>query len=279
MRQQPTLLSIAGSDPSGGAGVQRDLTVFHDLKFRPLSVITALTAQNEKSFFSLNPVSPEILEDQLLAVETQKISGIKIGMLGTAAIVEKLVSWLKNWNGSTGSPCPDRSKMDTLSLSKGEIPIVLDTIFHSTTGGILLDDEGIALLQESLMPLATVVTPNLSEASRLINHPVTNLKEMKKAGEMILWSMKRGAEEEKEQAVLIKGGHLDGAPTDLLFDGKKFVTIKGKRLPGSLHGSGCLLSSALTANLASGFSFEESARRARRYLNRFFSCTPSSSGL
>ncbi|MDO8462531.1 MAG: hydroxymethylpyrimidine/phosphomethylpyrimidine kinase [Deltaproteobacteria bacterium] len=272
------LLTIAGSDPSGGAGVQRDLTVFQDLGFQGLSVITALTAQNEKSFFSLNPVSPEVLEDQLLAMETLPVVGVKIGMLGSAAIVEKLVSWLKNWGGSTlrrnlgqaGSPCPNKNKMDTLSLSKGHIPIVLDPIFQSTTGGILLDDEGIAILQEFLMPLVTIVTPNLSEASRLINHPVTNLKGMKKAAEMILWSMKRNTEKKKDQAVLIKGGHLEGVPTDLLFDGKKFYTFKGKRSKRSIHGSGCRLSSALTASLAQGKNFEEAVRQARRYLLKFF---------
>ncbi|MDO8644909.1 MAG: hydroxymethylpyrimidine/phosphomethylpyrimidine kinase [bacterium] len=277
MKNSPTLLTIAGSDPSGGAGLQRDLAVFQELGARGLSVTTALTAQNEKTFLSLNPVSPEILEDQLLSIETEPIQGIKIGMLGTAKNVEVVIRWIQAMGHRLG-------------------PIILDPIFESSMGGSLLDAEGICLLQEKLMPLATVVTPNLSEASRLISHSVTNLKEMRKAAEMILWSMVRqrmanpgrvagglplgtvrlerssmGCQPTGPgQSVLIKGGHLEGAPTDLLFDGQEFQTFQGERRPGTIHGSGCALSAALLTFLAQGNSLMESVRKAKDQVSRLF---------
>ena len=239
-----TVLTIAGSDPSGGAGIQADLQTFLAFGVRGLTAITALTAQDETRFLSLNPVSSKILQEQLKAVSKIKIDAIKIGMLGTRENVVVVAHFLKRMKG---------------------VKVVLDPVFRSSTGAVLLDLDGISLLKDLLIPLATVVTPNLDEAEILTGMKVRSLEEMKEAAQTLYRSC-RGV-----KAVLIKGGHLKGAPTDLLFDGRHHHLFPAKRWPGpSPHGTGCVLSSAIAANLALGVSLNESVEQAKRHLFQKF---------
>lgn len=234
------MLTIAGSDPSGGAGIQADLRTFRDMGVRGLAVVTALTAQNERQFFSLNAVSPKILRQQLQAVSGIKIDAVKIGMVGTKENVVAVARFLKQIKGAK---------------------VVLDPVFRASTGAILLEPDGIPALKKLLIPLATVVTPNLDEAEILTGMKVRSPEEMKEATQALHQSG-RGV-----KAVLIKGGHLKGDPVDLLYDGRNTHLFTGKRWPGpSPHGTGCVLSSAITACLAKGLGLRASVGKAKRFV-------------
>ncbi|MFN8218464.1 MAG: bifunctional hydroxymethylpyrimidine kinase/phosphomethylpyrimidine kinase [Solirubrobacterales bacterium] len=233
-RRIPAVLSIAGSDSGGGAGIQADLKAFARCGVHGMTAITAITAQNTVGVTAIEAVSPRMIVEQVRAVaEDIGVDAVKIGMLGTAATVEAVV--------------------EALGLV-GEAPVVLDPVMVSESGAALLDDEARAALVERLLPLTTVVTPNIPEAR-------------------VLSGLGDGAsQEDLARAVLalgprvavVTGGH-GAALVDLFFDGEAMVEIPGPRYPdGAAHGSGCTHSSVLAAALGRGETPLRAAELARR---------------
>jgi hydroxymethylpyrimidine kinase / phosphomethylpyrimidine kinase / thiamine-phosphate diphosphorylase len=234
------LLAIAGSDSGGGAGVQADLRAFAALGAFGASVVTAITAQNSQGVRSVWPLSAEQIVAQLDAMlDDYPLDGVKIGMLGTEAAVAAIA---------------DR-------LSRRAPPhVVLDPVLASTGGVPLLEAAGQDRLVRELLPLVELVTPNISEASRLSGMPVTSDEEMERAAR---WFVEHGA-----RAVLVKGGHRAGAPRDLLLEGDAApVWLEGERIETpDTHGTGCTLAAAITARLAQGRSLVDAVRDAKRFV-------------
>lgn len=234
--------TIAGSDPSGGAGVQADLRVFASMGVAGLSAITALTVQNSRGVKSVYPVPPQTLAEQIEAVlEDGVTDAVKIGMLGTAEHV-RVVS--------------DK-------LRKYRLPnVVLDPVSASSGGFPLLEEEGIALLRSLLFPLCRLITPNLPEAERLSDVRINSEEDACRAAAVLL--------EQGAKAVLVKGGHLSGDPADVLIEGGSSpVCFRHPRIETPhTHGTGCFLSSAIAAHLALNASMEEAVRDSVERLQR-----------
>lgn len=233
------VLSIAGSDPSGGAGIQADLKVFSAHGVYGMAVITALTAQNTCGVRDSLPVSPEFIASQFEAVADDiRLDAIKLGMLGGDGAIARVAALLEGYQS---------------------VPIVLDPVMVAKGGHRLLD-VGAERALRSLVPLATVVTPNLAEAAVLAGIPVRSLEDMRRAASLLYSDC--GA-----RAVLVKGGHLEEEPCDLLVDDSGEYLLSGPRIDARhTHGTGCSLSSAIAANLARGQSLREAVRRARDYV-------------
>ena len=237
----PIVLTIAGSDSGGGAGIQADLKTFSALSVYGASVITALTAQNTREVRSVHHVPPAFVREQLEAVfEDLDVAAIKIGMLGDGAMVECVATCLERWT----------------------VPaIILDPVMVAKSGDPLLESSAVQALVERLLPLAHLVTPNLPEARVLTGGEVlSDLDGMRRASERLV---ERGA-----RAVLIKGGHLEG---DRLFDlyreGEEECVFEGTRFEtDNTHGTGCTLSSAIAAFRARGVALREAVQEARTYL-------------
>jgi hydroxymethylpyrimidine/phosphomethylpyrimidine kinase len=233
-RRVPTALSIAGSDSGGGAGIQADLKAFAACGVHGMTAITAITAQNTVGVSAVETISPATIVAQVRTVaEDIGVDAIKIGMLGTAQTVDAVV--------------------EALDLIGGA-PVVVDPVMVAESGAVLLDDDARTALVERLLPLATVVTPNIPEARALSG-----------AGE-------RDSQEDLARevlalgpgAVVVTGGHSEEV-VDLFFDGSEAEAIPGDRHPdGASHGSGCTHSSAVAAFLARGLTPLEAAREARR---------------
>lgn len=238
----PSVLTIAGFDPSGGAGIQADLRVFAALKTAGLSVSTALTVQNSRGVQAAHPVASDVLGAQLEALFSDApIGAVKIGMLAGAGQVRAVVR----------------------AIARFRPPhVVLDTVLASTGGFPLLDAPGRSALIRELLPLCSVIMPNLPEAAALTGLKVAGETDMAAAGAKLL---RLGA-----RAVLIKGGHLAGRPTDVLFRAGKAPTVyAGARVATRhSHGTGCLLSSATASYLALGRGLEDSIRRAKEEVGR-----------
>jgi hydroxymethylpyrimidine/phosphomethylpyrimidine kinase len=232
------VLSIAGSDSGGGAGIQADIKAFARCGVHGMTAITAITAQNTVGVTGVWAVSPEAIVAQVRAVvDDIGVSAVKIGMLGTAETV-----------AAVGA---------ALDLLPG-VPVVLDPVMVSESGASLLDDDAQSALRERMLPRASVVTPNLPEAVALAqgcpgDHPDgTNVEVLARAIKAL-----------GPAAVVITGGHREQA-VDVFFDGDRLVEIPGERhTRGAAHGSGCTHSSALAAHLALGFEPLEAARRAK----------------
>ncbi|MBI5496908.1 MAG: bifunctional hydroxymethylpyrimidine kinase/phosphomethylpyrimidine kinase [Deltaproteobacteria bacterium] len=235
-------LSIAGSDPSGGAGIQADLKAFHARGTWGCAVPTLLTVQNPSGVRDVHPVAPELVEAQAEAVLEEILPGaVKTGTLHNAAMVRAVSRVL---------------------ATRPQVPYVLDPIILSGTGRRMLDDHGVWAMTELLLPRCTLITPNAQEASVLTRRPVRDESEAREAA-LALQAL--GA-----RAVLVKGGHLgDADAVDVLFDGAKFETFTHPRLDvARVHGSGCLLSAVITAELAKGATLAAAVRAAKRLLAR-----------
>lgn len=236
------LLAIAGSDSSGGAGVQADLKTFSALGCFGMSVITALTAQNTKGVSGIYPVPAGFIEAQLEAVlGDMGADAVKIGMVYSAESVSVV--------------CEQLLKHDRKN-------IVLDPVLTAHDGKSLLEREALRVLKEALIPTATLITPNIPEACSLLGQQIKGLEDMYEAARALCSLGPRN--------VLIKGGHLVGETShDLLFMGTedRFVLLEGKRLKTrNDHGTGCTLSSAIAAFLAKGLPLEDACRSAKEYL-------------
>ena len=221
------LLTIAGSDSSGGAGIQADLKTFAAHGTFGMSVITAVTAQNTCGVTMVQDITPEVVEAQIAAVfDDIRVDAVKIGMLSRPETIRAIAASLRKYQPKI---------------------IVLDPVMISKSGYPLLQPEACATLISELLPLATLVTPNLPEAEAISGMQVTKKEEMRPVAEKII---ALGA-----KAVLVKGGHLSDTADDLLFDGQQEKWFAGERIATkNTHGTGCTLSSSLAANLAKGLS-------------------------
>jgi len=234
----PAVLSIAGSDSGGGAGVQADLKAFARCGVHGMTAITALTAQNTLGVTMVTPVAPEMIVAQVEAVASDVgVDAVKIGMLGDEATIAAVVEAL-----------------DVIDRYRTGIPVVVDPVMVAESGAILLDPNAKAALIERILPRATVVTPNVLEARQLSGRTAEDVPS-EELGRAIL-GLGPGA-------VIVTGGHAgDGA--DVLVDDAGAIRIDGPRYPdGAAHGSGCTHSSALAALLARGMELTEAARWAR----------------
>ncbi|HZD18069.1 MAG TPA: bifunctional hydroxymethylpyrimidine kinase/phosphomethylpyrimidine kinase [Actinomycetota bacterium] len=224
---RPRALSIAGSDPGGGAGIQADLKTFGALGVFGMTAITAVTVQNTRGVSGYEALSPETVAEQIRAVVTDiGVDAAKTGMLASAAIIRAVAD----------------------AVGELAIPnVVVDPVFLSKHGHALLAEDAVDELRERILPLATLVTPNLPEAGGLAGFEVTSRDLMEDAAEAIAAMGPR--------AVLVKGGHLEGSAgaDDVLFDGQAMTWIDGERIATvHTHGTGCVLSSAIAAHLARG---------------------------
>jgi hydroxymethylpyrimidine/phosphomethylpyrimidine kinase len=233
-----TVMSIAGLDPSGGAGLSADLKTIAALRCHGTGVITALTVQSSRGVQSVQPVTKELLGAQVRAIVADgDVRAVKVGMLGDAAVADEVATLIEQ-----------------LHLPN----VVLDPVLHSTSGFALLDDEGRETLQDRLLPRVEVVTPNLAEAAALTGRSVGDLAEMKEAAREI---HRMGARQ-----VVVKGGHLPGRAVDVVFDGEEFALFDGSRIPvPDARGLGCTFSSALACGLARGFPLVQAVEDAKRY--------------
>jgi hydroxymethylpyrimidine/phosphomethylpyrimidine kinase len=242
-------LTIAGSDSGGGAGIQADLKTFQRFEVFGTSAITAITAQNTRGVAMWEAVSPTLLRGQIDAVASDlRPTGVKSGMLGKADIVSVVAAAIRDH-----------------SLAN----YVLDPVMVATSGDILLETDAIALIRDSLLPLASLVTPNVHEAAILVGEKVEDEDDMARAAEKLVSEM--GA-----HAALVKGGHLASGDRvlDVLYDGDIRV-FRGKRVnTTSTHGTGCTLSAAITAQLAKGESLHAAVRRAIDYVQLAIETAP-----
>jgi hydroxymethylpyrimidine/phosphomethylpyrimidine kinase len=234
-------LTIAGSDSSGGAGIQADLKTFSALQVYGASVITALTAQNTLGVEGVHVVPPDFVRAQMRAVASDlAVGAIKIGMLATSAVIRAVADGLADF--------PD-------------VPVVLDPVMVAASGDPLLEADAVEALRAILIPHATLITPNLAEAAILLGQAVARSEY-----EMAAQALK--LHETGASAVLIKGGHSAGeAAIDILFEGDEFVSFEAPRAETeNTHGTGCTLSAAIAAELAKGADLAEAVGAAKTYV-------------
>ena len=238
-----TALTIAGSDSSGGAGIQADIKTMTCNGIFAMSAITALTAQNTTGVSAIMEVKPEFLKEQIKAVVTDIFpDAVKTGMVSSSALIKVISDSIKEY---------------------GLKNIVVDPVMVATSGAKLITDEAIETLKKELLPLATVITPNIPEAEVLFASKIQNETDMERAAKEI--SSKFGC------AVLLKGGHSLNDANDYLFDAKSGndgIWFYGKKINNpNTHGTGCTLSSAIAANLAKGKSLSEAVKNAKDYIS------------
>lgn len=232
-------LTIAGSDSGGGAGIQADLRTFAAHGLHGASAITAVTAQNTVAVVDYVALEPRMVVAQIEAVASDMpVAAVKTGMLANRAIVEAVAE----------------------AVARLRLPhLVVDPVMVAKSGDRLLDAAAEAAYRERLFPLAEVVTPNLPEAEALLGRSVRTLEAMTQAA--------RDLHAFGPRAVLVKGGHLEGAPVDVLFDGQRVDELLAPRIDTrNTHGTGCTLSAAIAARLALGQDVREAVRRAKAYL-------------
>ncbi len=248
----PRLLTIAGSDSGGGAGIQADLKTFAALGGHGMSAITAITAQNTVQVTAVEEVSPSVVAAQIDAVFGDLgVDAVKIGMLANARLVATVAARLRSWREQGQAP-----------------PVVLDPVMVAKSGDALLAPAAVAALASELVPLATVVTPNLPEAAALSALPVASLDERETAARALVARAVEHGAEAPGPAILVKGGHGEGDElVDLLLVDGEVRLFWGKRVDTrSTHGTGCTLSSAIAAGLGAGLSVETAVEAAIAYL-------------
>lgn len=235
-----TALTIAGSDCSGGAGIQADIKTMTTNGVYAMSVITALTAQNTTGVYDVMEVTPEFLGLQLdLIFKDIYPDAVKTGMVSSRELIGVIAEKLTEYNAGN---------------------VVVDPVMVSTSGSKLLSDDAISDLKEKLLPLADVVTPNIPEAEVLAGMTIKSSEDMIEAAKFI--------SENYNCSVLCKGGHSINDANDLLYSDGKYMWFKGQRIDNpNTHGTGCTLSSAIASNLAKGCSLEEAVRRAKEYIS------------
>ncbi|MFQ5919362.1 MAG: bifunctional hydroxymethylpyrimidine kinase/phosphomethylpyrimidine kinase, partial [Thermoplasmata archaeon] len=230
-----TVLVVAGSDSGGGAGIQADLKALAALGVHGTTALTAITAQNTRGVVATEPVPVDIVRAQIRAVlDDLTVHAVKTGMLYS----------------------PDIARGVADELSAGDRPLVVDPVMVATTGSSLHTSGLPEALRQHLLPVATLLTPNLSEAEALTGTPVRGVEDMKEAAKAL--------QALGPKAVLVKGGHLEGELVDILYDGSSFHSFPGHRFPDELHGSGCAFASTIAGYLARGRGLTESVSGARR---------------
>lgn len=233
------VLTIAGSDSSGGAGIQADIKTITCHKMYAMSAITALTAQNTTGVYGVQEATPEFVGQQIDCIFNDiRPDAVKIGMVSSSKIIKVIVEKLKQYNAES---------------------IVVDPVMVATSGSPLLEKEAMSTLINELLPMGTVITPNIPEAEILCGFKINEQDDMLRAAKKIATSIKGG--------VLIKGGHFSDTADDLLYiDGKEVWYKQEKIYNENTHGTGCTLSSAIACNLADGYSIEDSIRNAKTYI-------------
>ena len=234
----PVVLSVAGFDPSAGAGIVADLKTFAAHNCYGVAAITALTVQNSLGVASVHPVEPSVLRESILSLLADgRVKAVKIGMLCNQATAEVI--------------------RDILEANR-DLPAVLDPVVRSSNDFDLLDSAGLEFMRRELLSRVTVLTPNLAEAAVLADMPVDNLEGMKAAARKLV--------EYGARAVVVTGGHLDKA-IDVYFDGANMEAFTGDRVkPDNTHGTGCTFSSAVAANLALGRQLRDAVVLAKAYV-------------
>lgn len=233
------LLTIAGSDCSGGAGIQADLKTFAAHGAFGMSVIVSVVAENTCRVISIQDITPEIISDQMDAVfEDIAVDGVKVGMLSRIESMKVVVKKLREY----------RPKI-----------IVIDPVMVAKGGCSLMQENALKTLIDEIIPLAFILTPNIPEAETITGIKISNFEDMKKAAVSIY---RMGA-----QNVVVKGGHLTGDAEDLLFDGDNFYTFEAKRInTKNTHGTGCTFSSSIAANIANGMDIREAVQASKKYI-------------
>ena len=240
-RKLPSALTIAGSDSGGGAGIQADLKTFAALRVHGTCAITCITAQNPKTVLSVQPTPVETVRDQIKAVFSElPPRAIKTGMLFSAAIIQCVVE----------------------SIRSRKVPLIVDPVMISTSGARLLRPDAISALEQDLLPIANLATPNLSELEFLLQTRITTPEQLRSAA--------REFYARYDCAVLAKGGHLRGPEVvDFYFDGRNELMLAAPRVTGiSTHGTGCTYSAAITAYCALGRPMQEAVIAARQFIAR-----------
>lgn len=235
-----TALTIAGSDCSGGAGIQADIKTMLANGVYAMSAITSLTAQNTMGVARIADVAEDFLAAQLDCIFTDIFpDAVKIGMMSSSGLINVTAEKLREYNARN---------------------IVVDTVMVSTSGTKLISDDAIEDLKEKLLPMASVITPNIPEAEVLCGFGICDAKDMEKAAKVI--------GDRYHCAVLCKGGHNINNANDLLYDGNTFKWFIGNRIDNpNTHGTGCTLSSAIASGLAKGYSLEEAIKSAKDYVS------------
>lgn len=239
------VLTIAGSDSCGGAGIQADLKTFSANGVYGMSVITAVTAQNTKGVFAVQDMDESIIKAQIDAIFTDiEVSAVKIGMVSKISTIEAISEKLKQYKPNL---------------------VVLDPVMISKSGFSLLKPESKTALIKNLIPLATIITPNIPEAEEILKEISSDIKNIETVEQMELAAKeiyKLGCSN-----VLLKGGHLENDATDVLYDGKSIIYFRSNRInTKNTHGTGCTLSSAIASQLALGLSVNESVKKAKEYI-------------
>ncbi|WP_186580692.1 bifunctional hydroxymethylpyrimidine kinase/phosphomethylpyrimidine kinase [Aquibacillus kalidii] len=239
MAQVVSALSIAGTDPTGGAGIQADLKTFQEREVYGMSVVTSVVAQNTLGVKDIHHLPIEFIEQQLTAVfDDIEPNAVKTGMIATV----------------------DMMKLIANTLKSKSIPYVLDPVMVAKSGHDLMEDASKKVIRETLIPLATVVTPNIPEAEILVDFKINNTEDAKKAARVIVEDL--GA-----QAAVVKGGHLSGEAIDILYVNNEFHYFTSNRTETKhTHGTGCTFSAAITAELAKGRSIAEAVALGKKYI-------------
>ena len=233
------ILSIAGSDCSGGAGIQADIKTITAHKMYAMSVITALTAQNTTGVFGVFETPSEFVEAQIKACFDDIVpNAVKIGMVSNSQIIKSIAKMLKFYNAKN---------------------VVVDPVMVATSGGVLMKNDAVNSLIDELFALATIVTPNLSEAEVLSEMKIKNIDDMKKSAQKIA-KLTNGA-------VLVKGGHLGEEAVDILYENGEFSEFRAPKIDTkNSHGTGCTLSSAIACGLGANLSLKEAVKNAKEFV-------------
>lgn len=239
MNEIKKVLTIAGSDSSGGAGIQADIKTITAHKMYAMSAVTSLTAQNTTGVYAILDAPPEFVAKELDAIFTDiRPDAVKIGMVSQPGIIRAIAAKLREYGAKN---------------------IVADPVMIASSGSRLLSPDAMNALREELLPLADIITPNLPEAAVLTGHSIKDKQDMLRAAQEISAFLK--------VAVLIKGGHLEDTADDLLYTNGKVCWFHGEKIANpNTHGTGCTLSSAIACNLAAGCTLPEAVQNAKEYL-------------
>ncbi|MEN2986114.1 MAG: bifunctional hydroxymethylpyrimidine kinase/phosphomethylpyrimidine kinase [Thermodesulfovibrionaceae bacterium] len=233
-------LTIGGSDPTSGAGIQMDLKVFDALGAYGLCIITAATAQNTEEFISVNPLPENIVTQQFeVILKDIKIDGAKTGLLFSKDIVHCVVKYMKKYEIKN---------------------LVVDPIVKSSTGALLIEEDALEILKNELIPISKAVTANVPEAEVLTDVKIKKISDMYKAAEIL---HRTGT-----SIAIIKGGHLQDRAVDILFDGRSFYVYESEKVLGEFHGTGCAFSSAFLFFLAVGYEPKDALKYSKAFVKR-----------
>lgn len=240
----PVALTIAGSDSSAGAGVQADLKTFSAFDVYGVTAVTCVVAEIPGRVSRIEPVSPETVREQIEVLAGNfPIAAIKTGLLCSGKIISTVAQAIVD-----------------LRRQIGKVPLIVDPVIVATSGDPLLQMDAVEIYKSELFPLATLITPNLDEAERILGEPIPDLEAMREAGHKLA--------KQFERPILLKGGHLSGDhAVDLLFADGRIIEFSAPFVRDvATHGTGCTYSAAITAGLASGLTLEDSIRRAKKFV-------------